>query len=141
MAETAAKTGSCLCGRVRYEVTGPLRDVLACHCNQCRKSSGHFVAATSAMRSDVHLLSEETLNWFRSSDFASRAFCSICGSNMFWQRDGAENVAIMAGTLDGPTGLRISAHVFCESAGDYYRLDDGIPRHDRMGTDNPGHPD
>lgn len=141
MTESAAKTGSCLCGSVRYEVTGPLRDVLACHCQQCRKASGHFVAATSAMRSGVRLLSDESLTWFRSSDFASRAFCSTCGSNIFWQRDGAEDVAIMAGTLDGPTGLRISAHVFCESAGDYYRLDDGIPRHDRMGPHAPDNPD
>ncbi|HGG64526.1 MAG TPA: GFA family protein, partial [Rhodobacteraceae bacterium] len=38
------KTGGCLCGAVTYVVNGPLRDVIACHCTQCRKSSGHHVA-------------------------------------------------------------------------------------------------
>ena len=41
-----AKTGSCLCGEVAYEVTGPLRPVVNCHCLQCRKTTGHFMAAT-----------------------------------------------------------------------------------------------
>ena len=42
------QTGGCLCGAVRYRVAGPLRDVVACHCAQCRRSSGHFAAATAA---------------------------------------------------------------------------------------------
>jgi len=40
-------TGGCLCGGVRYRATGPLRHVIACHCGQCRKTSGHFAAMTS----------------------------------------------------------------------------------------------
>ena len=39
--------GGCLCRAVRYEVHGPLRDIIACHCMQCRRTSGHFVAATA----------------------------------------------------------------------------------------------
>ena len=39
--------GSCLCGAVRYIVRGELRHVVGCHCGQCRKTSGHYVAATS----------------------------------------------------------------------------------------------
>ncbi|MDQ7071565.1 MAG: hypothetical protein Q9M48_12655 [Rhodobacterales bacterium] len=38
--------GGCNCGRVTYRVRGPLRPVIACHCSQCRKASGYFVAAT-----------------------------------------------------------------------------------------------
>jgi hypothetical protein len=43
-------TGGCLCGAVRYEVRGPLRPVVYCHCTQCRRTSGHF----SASRRRVH---------------------------------------------------------------------------------------
>jgi len=57
-------TGSCLCGAVKYNVTGPLRPVVACHCGQCQKSSGHYVAATSANKDDFELLQEQSLKWF-----------------------------------------------------------------------------
>ncbi|WP_442475962.1 GFA family protein [Roseovarius litorisediminis] len=44
--------GSCQCGAVRYEVAGPLRQVVGCHCSQCRKTSGHYVAATQSVGKD-----------------------------------------------------------------------------------------
>ena len=47
--------GSCLCGGVEYELHGPLRDVLACHCIQCRKTSGHYWAATNVPRDKLVL--------------------------------------------------------------------------------------
>ena len=47
MAESEMKHGGgCLCGAVRYEIRGPLRGVIACHCSQCRRTSGHYVAMT-----------------------------------------------------------------------------------------------
>ena len=116
--------GSCLCGRVTYEVDGPLRPVIACHCSQCRKTSGHHVAATSAPRERVTISGEVT--WYQSSDVARRGFCGICGSSLFWDGKGA-NLAIFAGTLDGPTGLRIEGHIFCADKGDYYEITDGLP--------------
>ena len=42
--------GGCLCGAVRYEAQGPLRPVVACHCDMCRRTSGHFAAATAVRR-------------------------------------------------------------------------------------------
>lgn len=115
------KTGSCLCGGVRYSINGPLRSIVACHCNQCRKTSGHYVAATQCAA--AHLKVEgETLIWFKSSDTAERGFCRRCGSNLFWRRFGNDNVSIWAGTLDGQTGLRMESQIHAESKGDYYDL-------------------
>lgn len=117
------KTGSCLCGSVRYELSGELRPVVACHCNQCRKSSGHYVAATQAIATDV-VIKGDALTWFRSSDRAERGFCSNCGSNLFWREIGGRHISIWAGTIDGPTGLRMASQLYAESAGDYYDLPD-----------------
>lgn len=118
------KTGSCLCGAVRYKVNGPLRPVVACHCAQCRKSSGHFVAATSASRETIQITGEVT--WYVSSNTARRGFCGICGSSLFW--DGAgQNLSIHAGTLDGETGIAIKGHIFCADKGDYYDIADDLP--------------
>ena len=121
----APVTGSCLCGAVRYRVSGPLRPVIACHCRQCRKTSGHHVAATSAAREDIDIKGE--LRWYRSSPKARRGFCPTCGSNLFWDGPG-ENLSIFAGTLDGPSGLAIAGHIYCADKGDYYEICDGTPR-------------
>jgi hypothetical protein len=121
-------TGGCLCGAVRYEVRGPLRDVRACHCEQCRRTSGHFVAATAAKTDDLTLTEDKGLRWYRSSDSAERGFCSECGSSVFWRGVDSPYTAIMAGTMDTPTGLRMVAHIFTQNASDYYGLDDDLPK-------------
>lgn len=126
-----AHRGSCLCGLVAYEVDGPLRNVIGCHCNQCRKTTGHFLAATAASCADFRLVREEGLAWYRSSDTARRGFCRNCGSTLFWQGDGRDYIAIAAGSLDGDTGLRLEGHIFCADKGDYYELLDGEYRRAR----------
>ncbi len=119
--------GSCLCGAVHYLVSGPLRDVVACHCRQCRKSSGHHVAATSCARGDIAVTGEVT--WYQSSATARRGFCGVCGANLFW--DGAgKNMSIFAGSFDGETGLKMIGHIFCADKGDYYELSDNLPKSD-----------
>ena len=127
MNDSPIRTGSCLCGSVQYNVTGPMRDVVACHCTQCRKATGHHVAATNAELEDLEMTADETLKWFRSSDFAQRGFCGECGSNLFWKRDGSQSISIMAGTLDGSTGLKTAGHIYCDDAGDYYEITDDLP--------------
>ena len=119
------RTGSCLCGGITYSVTGPMRPVIACHCTQCRKTSGHHVAATSAPRGVIRITGE--VRWFQSSGTARRGFCPVCGSNLFWDGPGA-NLSIMAGTLDGATGLKTRGHIFCADKGDYYEIADGLPQ-------------
>ncbi|TQV71931.1 GFA family protein [Denitrobaculum tricleocarpae] len=120
-------TGGCLCGAVNYEITGPLRPVVACHCNQCRKTSGHYVAATQGRWDRLHLKREDGLAWFRSSETASRGFCRDCGSSLFWRRHGDELFSIMAGTLDSPTGLSVACHIYADTKGDYYQIADDVP--------------
>jgi hypothetical protein len=121
-------TGGCLCGGVRYEVKGEMRDVVNCHCKQCRKTHGHFGAYTNAKWADVKLTNQASLAWYRSSPAARRGFCRECGGSLFWERTGADGVSIAAGTLDAPTGLRTVRHIFMADAGDYYTVDDGLEK-------------
>lgn len=119
--------GSCLCGAVRYTVDGPMRPVIACHCVQCRKTSGHYVAATSAPREAVAIQGE--VRWYKSSDTAHRGFCPVCGSSLFWDGPGV-HLSIMAGTLDGDPGVRIGGHIYCADKGAYYDILDDVPQAD-----------
>ena len=127
-------TGGCLCGAVRYQVHGPLRDVLICHCVECRRWHGNFAASTAAARDRLALTEQRGLRWIASpaSDArARRGFCGECGSSLFWDAPDRDYVAIAAGSLDGDTGLRIAAHWFTSQKGDWYDLpEDGLPRHE-----------
>jgi hypothetical protein len=120
--------GRCLCGAVTFRVEPPLRDVIACHCTQCRKSSGHFWAATSAPMDRIHLDRTDSLTWFQSSDTARRGFCAVCGSSLFWEPVGEGRLAIAAGALDGDTGVTLTKHIFCAEKGDYYDIADDLPQ-------------
>ena len=50
----ADKTGSCLCRAVAFEITGPLRPVIACHCHQCRKQTGTYMSSTAVKDIQTH---------------------------------------------------------------------------------------
>ena len=135
------RTGGCLCGAVRYRVTGPLRPVVACHCGQCRRTSGHFAAFTACAAGDLVMESDRGLRWYRSSPEAERGFCGECGSNLFWKRVQGNAVSIAAGTLDGATGLSIGGHLFIADKGDYYAIADGVPQWPRYpGEGDSGYP-
>jgi hypothetical protein len=130
-AEQPRATGRCLCGAVTYEVRGPLRDVIVCHCVECRRWGG-YLGAFSATRNE-HLVIGETraLRWIESpeSDLrARRGFCGECGSSLFWDSPQRDRVSIAAGTLDRPAGLRIAGHIYTHQAGDYDAIPaDGLP--------------
>jgi hypothetical protein len=112
--------GSCLCRRVEFEVTGPMRDVIACHCSQCRKTSGHYWAASTVPLERFHLTRDEGLAWFRSSPSAIRGFCRDCGASLFWKPEGEDRISFSPGAIEGPTGLSTAEHIFTDDAGDYY---------------------
>ena len=118
--------GGCLCGAVRYRVEGPLRDVVNCHCGQCRRIHSNFAAYTAAAANDLVLIEQRGLKWFSSSERARRGFCSECGSSLFWERLGGDTISIAAGTIDPPTGLKTIRHIFVADIGDFYAIADTL---------------
>ncbi len=119
--------GQCLCGAVRFRLAGAKRDVVICHCGQCRRWHGHVGAYTRVPISALTVEDERSLTWYRSSERARRGFCHECGSSLFWERTGSDQVSVAAGTLAAPTGLKTVLQIFAEDAGDYYEIDDRIP--------------
>ena len=121
-------TGGCLCGKVRYEVRGRLRDITACHCGQCRRQHGGFGLYSEAAVAEVVIADDSALAWYQSSAKARRGFCRHCGSALFWHRVGAPRMAVAAGSLDQPTGLKIVQHIYVEDKADYETITDGLPQ-------------
>lgn len=122
-------SGRCLCGAVRFALAPPIRDVMICHCRQCARWTGYAVAATAVAPESFTLLSGASeLKWFASSDHAERGFCGVCGSSLFWKPADASRVAVLAGALDPPTGLKVVAHIFTEDKSDYFEIKDEAPQ-------------
>ena len=118
--------GSCECQGVVFELIGELRDVVFCHCSQCRKTSGHYWAATQVSKGNLNLIKATSLSWYDSSDKARRGFCSVCGSSMFYERKGIDKISVSAGSLEIPTSLDRMRHIYVASKGDYYDISDDL---------------
>ncbi len=123
--------GACLCGAVRFEVTGPLATVVHCHCTMCRRAHGAaFVSWAALPEEHVRVTAGvEQLALYRSSDIGTRSFCRTCGSSMFCTLDthpGTIDVAL--GSLREGAPLAPQAHVFWDDRADWVELADGLPR-------------
>ncbi len=124
-----ALTGGCLCGGVRYRINGKCRDIINCHCENCRRTHGHIAAYTSVDQSALALIRQQTLQWYHDeSPNTYRGFCNRCGASLFWDaRDGRNKIAVSAGSLDDSHELKTIGHVYVSEAAKYYEIDDGLP--------------
>ncbi len=122
-------TGGCLCGAVRYEVKGPLRDVINCHCGMCQRLHGNFGPHSKAHKVNITITNDEGLAWYKTSEVAQRGFCRMCGSSLFWEPFDQDATGILAGTLDGPTGLKTIGHIFVGAQCDFYEITDHLPQY------------
>ncbi len=129
--------GGCLCGAVRFQTTGPLREVVFCHCSQCRKQTGIYIAATSVAGGALDLQGADAITWFASSDFAKRGFCSTCGTPLFWKPNAEARCAILAGAFDDPSCLTPGYHICTEGRAQFYQIGDGLPQYLHDAPDVP----
>ena len=123
--------GACLCGAVKFRTYGKLRDVVACHCTQCRVQSGHYWAATAIAEDELQLEGSENLTWFVSTPGFKRGFCKTCGSAMLWKCETSEEISIAAGAFEKPTGLKLTHHIYCADKGDYYEIGEPLRQFDQ----------
>lgn len=121
--------GRCLCGTVTVAVEGELASPTFCHCSQCRRQTGLYYATTAAPLAQVSFTGDAVIGRYRASEDAERGFCTVCGSALFWKRDGDDAISLMAGLFDGPTDLVGGKHIFVGDKGDFYELSDDLPKY------------
>jgi hypothetical protein len=127
--------GSCLCGGMRYEITGPLMGALNCHCSMCRKAQGSaFRTRAAVRRADFRWTEgEELLQGYGSSPGTTRTFCRVCGSTMISIFESSPEVYGLAlGTLDDDPGVRPAFHVFVGSKAPWHEITDDLPQYDTL---------
>lgn len=124
-----ASTGQCLCGSITYDVEGELRSVLHCHCENCRRATGNFVAATGCDTARLTVRGDQALRWF-DLGYARYGFCRECGSHLFWVGSEHEDyTSIQTGSLNDASGLELGAIWFAGEAQAHHVLDLTVPRH------------
>ncbi len=125
--------GSCLCGQISFQVTGPVHMINHCHCSMCRKVHG------AAFGSFLHV-SADGFQWLGGAHLVStyqvpgnddRCFCSNCGSNVPMIEED-DNVIIPAGSLDTDPGIKPIMHIYVGSKAPWYEITDSIPQFEKF---------
>ncbi len=115
------RPGAAVCaGRCAMKSPVPLPPPSACHCVQCRRHQGALGVYTLAPEERYTIKGKRNLAWYKSSPGIRRGFCRNCGSKLFWQRSGSDQLDVTLGSMDEPTGLKIEKHIYLADAGDYY---------------------
>lgn len=136
MSENTTATGSCLCQRVRYQISGNLGIFQHCNCSRCRKFTGSVFAANLLVSpSDFRWLSGEefvgTFDLPEAKHFAT-AFCTHCGSSLPWKAQSGRAVIVPAGTLDDDPGIRPMQQIYCGSRAAWYTDPSSLPQYDEL---------
>ena len=131
-----AITGGCLCGQVRYEVTGPLFNADHCHCSMCRRQHGAAFATYAEFNpGDFKWISGEGLvKVYETSPGAGWCFCSVCGSTLAGTDDG-KVTTVTLGTVEGDPGVKPGAHIFVGSKARWDEINDELPQFEQRPAD------
>lgn len=107
--------GGCLCGAIRYEITGSPIDAAHCHCRICQRSAGAaFITwATFDVKDFVYSAGAPTV--FRSSAEAVREFCGSCGTQLVFRGDGLDNLDVTIASLDTPDQIKPAGNIWVGS--------------------------
>ena len=128
--------GGCLCGAIRYRITGPVDDVVHCHCSMCRRSSGGAVMTWLVVPTASFAVTRGELAVFKSSEHSERRFCPGCGAQItFWTARWPEETDVTVGTLDSSGDRPATHHIFAGDRIPWLKGDDHLPAYKEVMTD------
>ncbi len=138
MSDDSKMAGGCMCGAVRYEVTGESFGVAHCHCNSCRKHNGGPVVTLAGYNKDQVTFSGDERKMYESSPGVGRAFCGKCGTPLTWEGEsgGAYIFEFHISTFDNPDALVPTGHSFDAERIAWFDIADNLPRYEGFAGDS-----
>ncbi|WP_417255134.1 GFA family protein [Celeribacter sp.] len=115
-------TGQCLCGAVKFRISGEFKSFFLCHCSRCRKDSGsaHSANLFSSTAKLIWVSGEAKIKTFHlTGSRHMKSFCSDCGSALPISQPEVGLLVVPAGSLDSPIDIRPNAHICCSSHADW----------------------
>ncbi len=125
-------TGGCLCGDIRYEISGNPVWIGNCHCRWCQRQSGAAFLTLALFRTDDVTWLNERPAVFRSSPEVERGFCPICGSTLTFARTIRDELSVTAGSLDNPDLIEPTQQIFVQQKCGWMHLDEVMPAYERF---------
>ena len=126
--------GGCLCGAIRFEINGPIRNIVFCHCSQCRKVQGSAYATNGIVNANDFRITqgEDSLSCYGEAPGQGKYFCRHCASPMMSKNDAFPGqVRVRLGTIESDITERPAAHIFVGSKAVWDVIpDDGLPRYE-----------
>jgi hypothetical protein len=122
-------SGGCLCGAVRYQVTGPAANPCFCHCNSCRLAAGAPMVPWASFARERFRVTRGTLTEYRSSARVWRGFCAACGTCLSYRREAGGDIDVTLATLDEPGSLAPQMHVWVAEKLPWVMISDGLPQY------------
>lgn len=115
--------GACLCGAVKVTLPAAVATSDACHCGMCRKlcGGGPMLALHAPGGAKPAVTGEEHLTVYKSSDWAERAFCAICGTPIWYHFVEGAFYSLSAGLFDAD-GLTLEKQIFVDDKPSLYTL-------------------
>ncbi len=130
MTESTVK-GSCLCGAVKYQVTGEPQRFYYCYCSRCRKVTGTEHASNLFLQPAAlkWFSGEEQIRVFKVPEALrfTNSFCAICGSRLPRQGKDSDVVIIPAGSLDDAAPIKPQARIFFGSRASWSCIEGELP--------------
>ena len=121
--------GRCMCGDIRYEITGPMFDVVHCHCESCRRHSSTAFATFFNIDKSSFRYTRGTPVIYKSSPGVERTHCRRCGSPISYEN--AREFSIFACTLEDLTLVKPQAHIMVGEMLPWLNFGDELPRFEK----------
>ena len=126
--------GRCICGQVKYKLTEKPLFTQACHCKDCKKSTGSsFVIHTMVLEKDLEAKGDvASIELPTGSGKGVNAyFCIICGVYVFCRYNiSTGRVAIRSQTLEN--SIKPQAHIFVKDKDPWIEISDKSICYDKM---------
>ena len=124
--------GSCLCGKVTYEVAGELGEAGHCHCHMCQKAHGAAFGTYANVRWEQFTVvsGASEITTYASSEGICRTFCRHCGSTLQFIREGKPYFGLAIGTLDTVPGKEPTYQIWTSSKAPWLKLPEGLLSHE-----------
>ena len=103
MPDATTYSGSCHCGRVRYDVTANLAQVMECNCSHCVRK-GLLLTFVTPAQFTLHSSEQELAEYQFNKKIIQHLFCRTCGVQPFARGtmpDGSPAVAVNVRCLQG----------------------------------------